>query len=222
MQSKKGIIFAHRGFFGKNAPENSLSAFKQAIDAGLGIELDIRLSRDGIPVVFHDSSLKRMCGDPRRVSELTFTELKKLRLDGTDEGIPSLAETLELIGGRTVLLIETKVPKHHIWHHRLERRTASVLAKYKGEFLLQSFNKYSMRYMKRRFPDIDCGILSGEIYPEPRGFDFISYRLSGLTAEKTARLRKKYPRVFGWSVSGFHTADCEKAFGELDLDGVIM
>ena len=136
-----------------------------------------------------------MCGDLRRVSELTFSELKKLRLDGEDEGVPSLAEALELIGGRTFLLIETKVPKRHIWHHRLERRTASVLAGYKGEFMLQSFNKHSMRYMKRRFPDIRCGILSGEIYPEPRGFDFISYRLSGLTAEKTARLRKKYPRI---------------------------
>lgn len=222
MQNKKGIIFAHRGLFGKNTPENSLSAFERAIDAGLGIELDVRLSRDGIPVVFHDSSLKRMCGDVRRVSELTFAELKKLRLDGTDEGIPSLAEALELIGGRTVLLIETKVPKRHIWHHRLERRMTSVLAGYKGEFMLQSFNKYSMRYMKRQFPDIGCGILSGELYPEPHGFSFISYRLSGLTAEKTAQLKRKYPRVFGWSTAGFNAEECEKAFGELGLDGVIM
>lgn len=222
MQDKKGLIFAHRGLSGEDIPENSSAAFENAVCAGLGIELDVRLSGDGVPVVFHDATLKRMCGDQRRVSALTFAELRQLRLNGTNQRIPSLAEVLELTAGRVPLLIEIKVPKRHIWHHRLERRMLPLLENYCGQYMLQSFNKYSMRYMKRRLNCIPCGILSGAAYPEPPGFDFVSYRLSSLTQEKTARLREKYPCVFGWSTSGFNTEKCERAFGELELDGVIM
>lgn len=222
MQNKKRLIFAHRGLFDEKAPENSLASFCRAIEANLGIELDVRLSKDKIPVVFHDKTLKRMCGIPKKVSELTFAELQKLSLGNTDERIPSLAEALKLIDGRTPLLIETKLPKRHLWHHRLERKMLPLLKNYNGDFMLQSFNKFSMRWLKRKLPEIKCGILSGSLYPEPDNFDFISYKLNGLTADKVTELRKRYPLVFVWSTLGFSSDECEKAFNELKIDGVII
>lgn len=222
MQDKKRLIFAHRGLSDKNAPENSIAAFRRAVDAGLGIELDVRLTKDRIPVVFHDKTLRRMCSDPRKISALTLEELKKLRLSGTGQTIPTLAEALEAIDGRVPLLVETKLPKRHIWFHTLERMMLPILRSYSGELLLQSFNKYSMRFIKRKLPEIQCGILSGSLYPEPEGFDFISYKLSGLTPQKAASLRRKYPRVFVWTLVPPDENTLDHVFNELKLDGIIL
>jgi glycerophosphoryl diester phosphodiesterase len=217
MPHKKAMIFAHRGLYGKNAPENSLAAFERAIDAGLGIELDVRLSRDNIPVVFHDKTLKRMCGDSRRISALTLAEIKNFRLCGTNQQIPTLEEALKLIDGKAPLLIETKLSKRFPQPHRLERIMIPVLRKYTGEYMLQSFNKYSMRFMKRKLPSVRCGILSGRMYAKPNGFDFISYKLSDLDTGKIIKLREKYPMIFGWSTDGKYNPETERL-----TDGIII
>ena len=72
--------YAHRGLFDNqtDAPENSLAAFKKAVDAGYGIELDVQLSKDNRLVVFHDASLKRMCGVEGKVWDYTLEELKQM------------------------------------------------------------------------------------------------------------------------------------------------
>lgn len=222
MQNKKRLIFAHRGLHGGGVPENSLAAFGLAVEAGLGIELDVQLTRDGVPVVFHDKTLKRMCGDSRRVSAVSFDEIRLLRLEETKEIIPTLKEVLELVDGRQCLLIETKLPKFHIWHHRLERAIVPLLTAYKGNYMMQSFNKYSMRYLKRRLPDIKCGILSGSMYPQPEGFDFISYKISGLTAGKATELKRRYPCIIGWGAYTFKLEGAENEMKELGLDGIIV
>lgn len=221
MQNKR-LIFAHRGLIDDKFPENSLGAFGNAINAGIGIELDLRLTRDGVPVVFHDRTLRRMCGDLRKVSAIDSAELRKLRLNGTDEKIPALEEALKLVNGAVPLLIELKLPKRHMWHRRLERKILPMLKNYKGEYMLQSFNKYSMRYMKRQLPTVKCGILSGDCYSEPSGFDFINYRLSCLTKEKTAALRKKYPLVFGWISGNMTSEEASTAMNALGLDGAVI
>ncbi len=217
----KGMIFFHRGAHGKGIPENSLASFRNAVGAGFGIEIDVRLSSDGVPVVFHDKTLRRMCGDKRRVDELTVSELKKFRLSGTGETIPTLKETLDTVGGRVPLLIETKPPKKRLLDMSLERGILAVMKGYRGEYLLQSFDKRSMRYLRRRTDGILCGILSGRHYPEPVGFDFVSYRLSELDKQKVSLLRKKYPLVLAWSTADLSldegTADMER----LGIDGII-
>ena len=78
----RGVNFAHRGLHTRDraVPENSLEAFRLAARAGYGIELDVRLSRDGQVVVFHDDDLKRVCGVDKRVDELDWAELRELRL----------------------------------------------------------------------------------------------------------------------------------------------
>jgi len=163
-----------------------------------------------------------MCGDPRKVSQLTLNEIQSLRLGGTDQKIPSLTEALELIDGRTPLLIETKLPKRYIWFHTLERKIIPIIKSYAGEVLIQSFNSHSVRFLKRSLPEIQCGILSGSLYSEPKGFDFISYKLSGLTAERSAELRKKYPMLFAWSLTALNNKQINSAFNDLSLDGIII
>jgi len=217
----KGLIFFHRGLHGSGVPENSIPSFENAIAAGIGIELDVRLSRDGVPVVFHDKTLKRMCGDKRKVSELTVSELKKLRLSGTDETIPTFEELLSVVRGRVPLMIETKPPKHRLFDRRLERSMPPLLKDYKGTYYLQSFDKNSMKYLDRRLDGILCGILSGNFYAEPVGFDFINYKLSELTPEKVSQLRRNYSRVLAWSTG---ESDLEKSMAAMEilkLDGIV-
>ena len=107
-----GTFFAHRGLHDNNhqIPENSLAAFQRAVDAGYGIELDVQLSADRIPVVFHDATLSRMCGIDRRVNELTFAELRQLSLVNTKEQIPSFQEALALVNGKVPLLVTVSNP----------------------------------------------------------------------------------------------------------------
>lgn len=221
MQNKR-LIFAHRGLADDRFPENSLGAFRNTINAGMGIELDLRLTKDGVPVVFHDRTLRRMCGDKRKVSAVSYAELRRLRLDGTDEKIPSFEETLSLVNGAVSLLIELKLPKRHIWHKRLERKILPMLRSYGGEYMLQSFNGHSMKYMKRRLPEIRCGILSGDCYSQPSGFDFINYRLSCLNKVKTAALREKYSLVLGWISKGMTPEEASEKMNALGLDGAVI
>ena len=100
--------YAHRGLHGDGVPENSLEAFRLACEAGYGIELDVQTARDGTVVVFHDYNLSRMTGKDALLSELDLSELKSLRLYGTQESIPTLREVLDLVDGRVPILVELK------------------------------------------------------------------------------------------------------------------
>lgn len=104
-------MIAHRGLFDNHseAPENSLAAFRKAVDQGFGIELDVQLTKDGKLVVFHDFDLKRMCGIHKKLTELTYAELEQYSLKGSTEKIPLFSAVLDLIAGRTPLVVEIKV-----------------------------------------------------------------------------------------------------------------
>ena len=95
---------AHRGLHAKElwAPENSLEAFRRAVEKGIAIELDIHLTKDLQIVVFHDDNLKRLTGLDKNITEMTMSELKKLRLAGTSEKTPSLLEVLKLVNGNRI------------------------------------------------------------------------------------------------------------------------
>jgi glycerophosphoryl diester phosphodiesterase len=101
------FAYAHRGLWSSTVPENSLNAFRSAAAAGLGCELDVRMTKDGEIVVFHDATLERMCGAPARLSDISFVELHGARLpDGSK--IPTLREALEAMNGLPSL-IEVKI-----------------------------------------------------------------------------------------------------------------
>ena len=109
----EGYHYAHRGYHDGNVavPENSLASFQAAIDAGYGIELDVQLSSDKIPMVFHDADLLRVCGVEGKIWDYTCQELQAMQLFGTEETIPTLAQALELIGGQVPILVEYKMDK---------------------------------------------------------------------------------------------------------------
>ena len=102
-------IFAHRGLFrNTTVPENSILSFKAAISKGYGIELDVHISSDGVPVVIHDSNLKRICGIDKEVENLPLCDIKLLNLFGGNETVPTLHEVLKLVSGAVPLIIEIK------------------------------------------------------------------------------------------------------------------
>ena len=101
------FVYGHRGLWGGGVPENSLAAFEAARAAGIGAELDVRLTADNVPVVFHDAGLERMCGHRELLARVTADELQAHRLpDGS--AIPTLMQVLDVMGDLPVL-IELKV-----------------------------------------------------------------------------------------------------------------
>ncbi|MDE6129711.1 MAG: glycerophosphodiester phosphodiesterase, partial [Lachnospiraceae bacterium] len=107
-----GVLYAHRGLHdnASEAPENSMEAFQKAVDAGFGIELDVQLSADKIPVVFHDFSLKRACGVEGKVADYTYEELQQFTLFDSEQRIPQFCDVLKAVDGRVPLIIEDKIP----------------------------------------------------------------------------------------------------------------
>jgi len=169
---------AHRGLWSKGgAPENSLAAFEAACEAGYGIELDVQLSSDGEAIVFHDTDLERMTGQPGRLADHTAADLGAMRLAGTDETLPTLADTLTLIGHRAMVLIEIKTPNGAVGP--LEQRVHEVLIDHNGPTSVIGFNPYSHAWFAERHPDI------------LRGLDSFSYKEGRMPPE----LRRAYAQL---------------------------
>ena len=108
LEAIRGWAYAHRGLHDRNHPENSLSAFRAAVKAGYGSELDVHLLADGNLAVIHDSDLKRTTGMEGKVEDLTAEDLKNYYLEGTLETIPTLPQVLEVYEGKAPLIIELK------------------------------------------------------------------------------------------------------------------
>ena len=157
--------YAHRGLHGDSVPENSLEAFELACRAGYGIELDLQLSKDGVVMIFHDYTLKRMTGVEGNLSDFTAQELSKLRLAGTDERIPTFKEVLDLVDGRVPMLVELK---GSTLDTSLCPKTAELLQEYKGSFCIESFNPWLVKEMKCLMPDRFCGLLYTDMVREKK------------------------------------------------------
>lgn len=134
-----------------------MAAFRAAIDAGAGIECDVRLSRDGFPMLFHDRDLGRMCGIGRSLESLHASALMALRLDGGPERIPWLGELLDLAEERAPLLIELKRGPGPIAH--LCRAVATQLRAYRGPVAVMSFDADVGRWFAEHAPTIRRGLV---------------------------------------------------------------
>ena len=163
----RGALFAHRGFFdtGKGIPENSMPAFRRAVAAGYCIELDVQLSKDGIPVVFHDFTLKRMTGRPGRVCDYTAEELSGFYLDSTSHTIPLFSDVLDLVHGETPLLVEIKSEGTNM---EVCRKADALLRSYQGTYCIESFNPLVLLWYRRHHPQILRGQLSDRFLAQPQ------------------------------------------------------
>lgn len=208
---------AHRGLWSPDGPpENSLSAFQAACAAGYGVELDVHLSADGEAVVFHDDKLMRMTGAEGRVRDRSAADLADLRLKGSDEKIPTLLETLALIGHRAMVHIELKTPYGEVGP--LEQRVHEVIADHNGPLCVIGFNPYSHAWFADRYPGVLRGLDSYSYDKAPQMADaqrrsfaalehveiarphFLALGLDMLPSEKAAALREQGMPVVAWTV----------------------
>lgn len=174
----KKYRYAHRGFHDKPViPENSLLAFRRAIEHGFGAELDVHLLKDGTLAVFHDSDLRRCANVDGQIEDLTLEELKQLRLEGTDEQIPTFDEVLALFESATPLIIELKTARGN--HHALAKAVCERLDTYKGEFCIESFDPFALIDVKKLRPEICRGQLSMNFCKDPSGLPFYKRVIAG-------------------------------------------
>lgn len=154
-----GVNFAHRGLHDiKNGiPENSLAAFKNAVDHGYGVEFDVQLTSDNVAVVFHDDSLERMCGVDMKIYEMTYEEISDMKLLGTDNYIPLLTDVIKVIDGQVPILMEIKM-------HNLDTKVCTIandiMKDYQGLYCMESFQPLAVRWYRKNRPDIMRGQLS--------------------------------------------------------------
>ncbi len=158
----RGWYIAHRGLHSDNITENTLSAFSAAIDKGFGIELDVRLSSDGVAVVCHDCGLKRVFGVDKKVSSLTAHELRKL-------GVPSFASVLDLVAGKVPMIVELKEENTDI---AVCERVADLLDSYNGIYCVESFNPLCLYWFRKHRPKVIRGQLSTRFTIKKHTFHF--------------------------------------------------
>ena len=198
-------LIAHRGYFDleKNIPENSIKAFKRAVEYNYMIEFDVRKTKDDTLIVFHDDNLKRLCGVDKEVDECTYKEIKKLSLSGTPSKIPLLKDVLNLISGKVPIIIETKGKYKY---GELEKLMEEELSNYKGEYAIQSFNPFSLFWYKKNKPDIKRGLLES-IHSRKRLSFFqkilpLKWILKCDFYSKDKKLKRKESKkpVIGWTI----------------------
>lgn len=151
-----GKDYAHRGLWDEACPENSLAAFRRAVQAGYGVELDARLTADDEIVVFHDADLRRMCGAEGSVHTLTAAELAALRLSGTEEAIPTLKEVFAILGNQTPVILEIKSGPRL---GELCRRVLPLIRAHAGPVCVESFDPRALCWFRLHAPDIRRGQL---------------------------------------------------------------
>lgn len=149
---------AHRGLFNnEDIPENSIPAFKKAVENGYGIELDIQLTTDNKLVVFHDEDLSRMTGYSRKIYNCSYEELQQLRLLNTGEKIPLFEDVLKLLNKDTPLIVEIKGEGRYIQN---VKQTVELLKTYEGLYVMESFNPKVVYYLREFEPQIIRGQLA--------------------------------------------------------------
>lgn len=207
MKDTKWIVnglFAHRGLHNDTYPENTLGAFKHAVDKNYDIECDIQLTLDEKIVVFHDKNLKRLCNVDRILEECTYEELQQCRIKNTNETIPLLSELFNMLPDTTKLLIEFKPSKRH---EKLVAMFLDYMKDIPNTYAIHSFDPRVVFDFKVQAPEVIRGVISENFKFKQYGIqgkiaghlllnrkvkpDFINYGIKDLPRRKLDRLRKK-------------------------------
>ncbi len=188
------VLYAHRGLHDNKseAPENTMAAFKKAVEAGYGIECDVQLTRDGIPVIFHDFTLARVARYPEgeipgnavrnedgsygvagKVIDYTYEELQKFHILGSQERIPKFEDFLKLVDGKVPLIVELKIELKDL---SVCPKVDSLFRDYKGVYCIESFNPLGVYWYRKHRPEVMRGQLSDEFHKDsPEEFNGILY-----------------------------------------------
>ena len=225
-------IIAHRGASAA-APENTLAAFQLALDVHAdGIELDIHLSKDGIPVVSHDSSLQRTTGSLGKISDFTALELQQYDVGSwfdqrfSKERLPLLQEVLELCATIPKFLLNIELKAGSKLYPGIEERTLEVVANspYKGDVIYSSFDHYALSLLKQINPKARTGVLYSAALYQPwryRGilcFDALHPAWHTLTPEIIRRAQEEMLEVNTYTVDDLFYA---QQLLNCKVDGII-
>lgn len=200
---------AHRGYHDRNKVvwENTLSAFRRAVEAGFAIECDLQLATDSVPVVFHDHDLQRLAGISGDVRERSSAELGLLAVGGTKDRIPTLRQLLDLVRGKVPLVIELKGRKDE--DEGFAESVLEVLEGYQGQVALMSFDHHLLKDLKQAGCPWPVGLTAEGDKPEDffrhdeamqLGLDFISYHWAHLPNSFIEAQRKLGVPVITWTV----------------------
>ena len=149
----------------------------KAADAGFGIELDIQLTKDKIPVVFHDFTLKRVCGGEGKISDYTYEELQQFHLCDSVEKIPKFEDVLKMVDGKVPLIVEFKIERTDL---SLCPLADKMLRAYKGMYCMESFNPLGVWWYRKKHPDLVRGQLSDAFLKEGEYVGILYFVLQNL------------------------------------------
>lgn len=203
-----------------------MAAFRAALEIGAGIECDLRLSRDGFPMVVHDGDLQRLCGVSVAAESLHAAQLSTLPLLGTDQAIPWLGDLIHLVNGQVPLLLELKrssLPRQPTIH--LCRAVAGALARYTGAVGVMSFDPSVAAWFGRHAPQLPRGlILTGRERWWARAFaiaradpTFVAVGMGGVAQPWLRRLRSEGMPLFCWTIRTLE----DRAAATARVDGLI-
>ena len=210
----KETIIAHRGVHNeKDIIENSLEAFKKAVNKNYIIELDVHFLKDGEVVVFHDDNIERMTGINKNLKDCTYDEIRNIKLLNKNTYIPKFSDVLKLVDGKVPILIELKNDNKV---GLLESSLVQILKKYNGKYAVQSFNPLSIMWFKNNYPNIIRGqlvckfknkkmdnikkfILKTMFFNIITNPDFISHSVDDLSYKEVNKI-KKNKFILGWTV----------------------
>ena len=219
------LVIAHRTTMG-HAPENTLAGIRRALDMGCdGVEIDVRLCADGVPVLIHDDQLERTTDATGRIADTTLSDLRQIDA-GDGERIPTLRDALSLVDGRLLFVVELKVtPGDDIAAladavlAEIERADASPWS------WLWSFDSETIIELAKRAPHRSrvahlCLSPTPDIWQiaAKHGLDGISMHASGLTAENVAACRAHGLAAFVWTVN--EPTDIQRCI-ELGATGIV-
>ncbi|WP_300342157.1 glycerophosphodiester phosphodiesterase [Fusobacterium sp.] len=206
-------IFAHRGFSGYY-PENTMLAFKKAIEIGVdGIELDVQLTKDNTVVIIHDETIDRTTNGDGLVKSYTYDELKKFDASFKFNNfgfnrIPTLEEYFLLVKDLDIITnIELKTSVYQ--YLGIEDSVLELIKKYKLEdkVIISSFNHFSILRMKKLAPQIKCGFLSEDWIIDAGKYTFSHQiecyhpRFNNLIPEVIEELKKFNIEINTWTVN---------------------
>ena len=180
MEDFRTHYIAHRGLFDneQDYPENTLAAFARAVEHGFGVELDVRLTKDGQLVVAHDDGLQRICGENVDVAELTYEELTSRRVLGSSQAIPLFTEVLAVIDGLVPLVVEIKPSGART--SETCRLTDEALRHYRGRYCVESFDPRVLWWFRRHHRGVLRGQLSDDFVDESSGNPMLDKILANL------------------------------------------
>jgi glycerophosphoryl diester phosphodiesterase len=215
---------AHRGYHDLNRArwENTLSAFEAAAGRGFSIECDVHLSADGVPVVFHDGELKRLTGQDGPVYERTAAELAQMRIGGTADHVPTLAEMLARVAGRVPIVIELKGIEGK--DDGLVARVAECLRSYLGKAAIMSFDHWLVRRFADDAPGIPGGLTAWKKEPADleqhfsmlaHPISFVSFGVADLPNRFISIVREKLSMpVITWTVRDQAAVDLTRRYAD--------